>query len=100
VFTPDAGACCRAALQTPELAHWLEPVAGTSGLHLAALARSRRNVDALVADARRAGVGVYSLDEYRHGTRTPNGLLFGYGAIDEAAIEDGLQRLRRLLRQR
>ncbi|HEY2928837.1 PLP-dependent aminotransferase family protein, partial [Piscinibacter sp.] len=90
----------QAALQTPELARWLEPVAGTSGLHLAALARSRRDVDALVADARRASVGVYSLDEYRHGLRAPHGLLFGYGAIGDAAIEDGMQRLRRVLRQR
>jgi DNA-binding transcriptional MocR family regulator len=45
-------------------------------------------------------VGVYSLDEYRHGLRAPHGLLFGYGAIGDAAIEDGMQRLRRVLRQR
>ena len=88
------------ALQTPEFARWLEPMAATSGLHLAALARSRADVDALLAAARQASVGVYTLDEYRYGERSPRGLLFGYGAIDDAAIQDGLQRLQRLLRRR
>ncbi len=84
------------ALQA-DFGRWLEPVPGTSGLHLAALAKPGLDVEQALAEARRAQVGVYSLREYGTGKQAPTGLLFGYGAIDDTGIRTGLQRLRRIL---
>jgi GntR family transcriptional regulator / MocR family aminotransferase len=78
-------------------ADWLEPVPGTSGLHLAALATRRLDIEQLIENARHAGVGVYSLKQYTLGRRAPAGLLFGYGAIDGATIDAGMKRLQRVL---
>jgi GntR family transcriptional regulator/MocR family aminotransferase len=88
------------ALHGPEFLRWMQPVRSTSGLHVAALASSAKLVEALVAQARAVGVGIDSLAEYRQGRRTPHGLLFGYGAIGDAALDEGLARLSRLLHQR
>jgi GntR family transcriptional regulator/MocR family aminotransferase len=85
------------ALEGP-LAPWLERLPGTSGLHVAARLRLRSDAIALAGAAREAGVGVYPLGEYRFATqRTPQALLFGYGAVDDAAVGAGLARLRRVL---
>jgi GntR family transcriptional regulator/MocR family aminotransferase len=85
------------ALREPELERRLDLVPGTSGLHLAALARQGLDIDAIIDHARRAGIGIYSIDEYRCGAASPRGLLFGYGAIESAAMKNGLGALRRLL---
>lgn len=84
-------------LHQPELERRLDLVPCTSGLHLAALARPEVDIDVLIGHARQAGVGIYSIDEYRYGAGAPRGLLFGYGAIDSAAMKNGLRALRRLL---
>ena len=85
------------ALHMPELERRLGLVPGTSGPHLAALARPGVDIDVIIDRARQAGVGIYSIDEYRYGADAPRGLLFGYGAIDSAAMKNGLRALRRLL---
>jgi GntR family transcriptional regulator/MocR family aminotransferase len=74
---------------------WLTPIPSTAGLHLAALARPGTDVEAWVARALEQGVGVYSIRSYLDGRTGPRGLLFGYGAIDEASIAQGLVRLAR-----
>ena len=53
---------------------------------------------ALVAEARKLGVHVHALGAYCASRPVRRGLLFGYGAIEEGAITDGLARLRRVLR--
>jgi GntR family transcriptional regulator / MocR family aminotransferase len=85
------------ALRKPELERRLDLVPGTSGLHLGALARPGMDIDVIIDRARQAGIGIYSIDEYRYGTHAPRGLLFGYGAIDSAAMKNGLRALQRLL---
>ncbi|HEX4882709.1 MAG TPA: PLP-dependent aminotransferase family protein [Casimicrobiaceae bacterium] len=75
---------------------WLQPVPSYAGLHVSALARAGVNTDAIAARARDADVGVYSLRPYCLAGRPRHGLLFGYGAIDEAQIREGLRRLRPL----
>jgi hypothetical protein len=40
---------------------------------------------------------VSTLRAYRHGRIARPGLAFGYGAIDERSIVEGLTRLRRLI---
>ena len=82
-----------------DFAQWLRPIPGTAGLHLAALARPGVNPEAIVEAARQAEVRVHSLRTYSYadGRSGPSGLLFGYGAIDVEAIDEGLARLRRVM---
>jgi len=76
---------------------WLEPIPSAVGLHLAALSKTSLDVDALVDRARHEGIGIYSLREFYFGRTVRPGLVFGYGAIDERDIAEGLLRVRRLL---
>ena len=52
----------------------------------------------LVAEARKVGVHVHSLGAQYARRPLKRGLLFGYGAIEENAVAEGLTRLRRALR--
>ncbi len=80
-----------------DFAPWLAPVAGVAGLHLAATGRRAHDFAAIAARAAAAGVGVSPLRKYGLGAAAPHGLVFGYGAIDEAAIDRGLDALRKLM---
>ena len=55
-------------------------------------------MDAVAARALELDVGVYPLRPYYARGRAAPGLVFGYGAIDEHDIREGLSRLRRALR--
>jgi GntR family transcriptional regulator/MocR family aminotransferase len=83
-------------LAGPLAAH-LEPIPSVAGLHTAARLRTPvGGTDiAVVARAERCGVALQPLSMFRMaGTATPPGFLLGYGAIDVAAIPEGLRRLR------
>ena len=69
---------------------WLEPIPSTYGMHLAAVARPGMDVEAVVEDLAQRGVRLHSLDRYHLGPPTHRGLVFGFGAADEAEIERGL----------
>ncbi|HZR34747.1 MAG TPA: PLP-dependent aminotransferase family protein [Nevskia sp.] len=81
-----------------DFARWLEPVPCVAGLHLAALFRSRTDEAEVLRRAAQQEVGLYGLREFQHGRAPRQGLVFGYGAIGEDAIVEGLGRLRRLWR--
>jgi GntR family transcriptional regulator/MocR family aminotransferase len=92
----------RAELQrcfTGMLAPWFELVPAVAGFHVAALAVKPLDVEMLVRLARRAGVGLYSLNEFYTGSVRRPGLLFGYGAIDTLDIAPALERVRAILLQ-
>jgi GntR family transcriptional regulator/MocR family aminotransferase len=78
-----------------ELAPWLEAVPSDAGLHVAAVARTSVDIDAVVAHARAQEVGVYPLYPYYFDGPARAGLMFGYGDIAEDEIREGLARLRR-----
>lgn len=80
-----------------DFSRWLEPIPSAVGLHLAALSTPSVDVDALADRARQEGLGIYSLREFYFGKPTRPGLAFGYGAIEESDIVEGLSRVRRLL---
>jgi GntR family transcriptional regulator/MocR family aminotransferase len=65
-----------------------------AGLHLAARAKLPVDVEAFVQKARRADIGVESVRDYQWGRPARAGVVFGYGAIDEKGIQQGLERLR------
>jgi GntR family transcriptional regulator / MocR family aminotransferase len=79
-----------------DFSRWLEPIPSVAGLHMAAFARSSADMEAIAEQARELDVGVYPLRQYYFSGRARQGLIFGYGAIEEREIVEGLSRLRRL----
>jgi len=79
-------------------AEWLDPIPSAAGLHIAALFKKAVDDAALVIEARKLGVRVHALGVHYVRRPVQRGLLFGYGAIEENAIAEGLTRLRRALR--
>jgi GntR family transcriptional regulator/MocR family aminotransferase len=74
----------------------LELVPSSAGLHVAAVTRTA-SAEELAIVARRAseaGVEVQQLASFAMGPRNRPGLALGYGAIQTARIEEGLERLR------
>lgn len=80
-----------------DFSRWLEPISSAVGLHLTALSRSSFDADEIAERAREAGVAIYSLRDFYFGKPGQPGLVFGYGAIRESEITEGLSRVRRLL---
>jgi GntR family transcriptional regulator / MocR family aminotransferase len=78
-----------------QFGHSLEPIPSAAGLHLAAFCKTSRDPDTIVERARLSGVGLYTLNRFATGKNVPPGLVFGYGAIEKAAITEGLTLLRR-----
>jgi GntR family transcriptional regulator/MocR family aminotransferase len=81
-----------------DFARWLCPVPSFAGLHVAALLRHSEDAEEVVKRARERGVGVSSVGAYSVGRPDAQALIFGYGAIGEQAIADGLSELRRVWR--
>lgn len=69
-----------------------------AGLHVATVLKTGIDEAALVAAARKVGVQVHALGCYYARRPVKRGLLFGYGAIEEKEIPEGLSRLRGALR--
>jgi len=81
-----------------ECGTWLDPMPSAAGLHIAAVAKMPLDEPRLVAEAGKAGVQVQALGAQYARRPLKRGLLFGYGAIEENAVAEGLARLRRALR--
>jgi GntR family transcriptional regulator / MocR family aminotransferase len=79
-----------------DFSRWLQPIPSVAGLHVAAFARSSADMEAIAEQARELDVGVYPLRHYYFSGRARHGLVFGYGAIEERDIVEGLSRLRRI----
>ena len=79
-----------------DLSRWFDVVPGSAGLHLTAFAKAKLDVDSIVRRARQQDLGVHALRPYYVGRAHRQGLVFGYGAIDEDGIAAGLARLRRI----
>jgi GntR family transcriptional regulator/MocR family aminotransferase len=84
---------------TRDLHPWFEPMPSTYGMHLAARARRGVDVEAVVKSLARRGVRLHSLERYHLGPRTHLGLVFGFGAADEAQIGRALDLLHDALRR-
>ena len=82
-----------------DLSPWFELVPITAGIHMAALCRRETDIDQLVRLARRVDVGLYPLSPFFHFSPPRQGLMLGFGAIDEADIDPSLDRVRDVLVQ-
>jgi len=82
-----------------DLSTWFDLIPATAGIHLAALCKRPIDMDTLFKLARRADVGLYGLDVFYHFSPAQQGLILGYGAIENADIDPSLDRLRDILVQ-
>jgi GntR family transcriptional regulator / MocR family aminotransferase len=76
---------------------WLEPSGVCAGLHLVTWLPPHLDEGAVVAAARRAGVGVDAIGPYRITNPGPGGLIFGYATVSERAIAEGVARLAQVI---
>ena len=72
---------------------WLEPSGVSAGLHLVTWLPPHLDEAAVVAAARRAGVGLDAVGPYRISNPGPGGLIFGYATVSERAIAEGVATL-------
>ena len=77
----------------------LEPVGISAGLHLVTWLPPHLDEATVVDAAARAGVGVDGVTPYRISHRGPGGLIFGYAAVNERAIVEGIDILARVIGQ-
>jgi len=90
----------RAALQAAIRRHLpgtLRVVGAEAGMQLTALLPPDVDDVALSLRAAQAGVSIRPLSPCYRGEAKRNGLILGYGSVDERAIEEGVRRLRRCL---
>ena len=82
-----------------DFADYLELIPSSTGLHMAAIARTATadQVKVLVDRAADAGVALQTLSYFGMRPAAPVGLILGYGAIATTDIQDGLHRLRKLI---
>ena len=77
----------------------LEPVGVSAGLHLVTWLPAHLDEAAVVDAAARAGVGIDGMTPYRISHHGPGGLIFGYAAVNEQAIAEGIDILARVMGQ-
>jgi GntR family transcriptional regulator/MocR family aminotransferase len=75
----------------------LRPAGISAGMHLLAWLPAGIDEASVVAAASRAGVHLDGVGNYRLATPGPGGLIFGYAAINETAIADGIETLARAI---
>ena len=74
-----------------------EPDGVSAGLHLVTWLPPHLDEAAVVAAARRAGVGLDAVGPYRISNPGPGGLIFGYATVSERAIAEGVATLARVI---
>jgi GntR family transcriptional regulator/MocR family aminotransferase len=77
----------------------LEPVGVSAGLHLVTWLPPHLDEATVVNAAARAGVGIDGVTPYRISHHGPGGLIFGYAAVNEQAIAEGIDILARVIGQ-
>jgi DNA-binding transcriptional MocR family regulator len=80
-----------------DLREWLEPLPSFCGMHVAAVAREARDLDAVTGTLLSRQVKLHALSRYYLGHPTQSGLIIGYGAADLSEISHGLSSLREVL---
>jgi GntR family transcriptional regulator/MocR family aminotransferase len=79
-----------------ELGDWLEPIPSLYGMHVAAIARAKPDLDAVADAALRHNLKIHALSRYYFGPRSREGLIFGFGAVELPQIRRGMTVLRKL----
>ena len=90
----------RTGAPPPEGADVGYPLAGeNTGVHLVVWLNDvrPRDLTAVIARARAAGVGLYSIAPFHRSPPPRAGLLFGYASLTEAEIRAGIRRMADIL---
>ena len=74
-----------------------DPVGASAGLHVLAWLPQDLDEGAVVTAAATAGIGLAGLAPRKIDPTGPGGLIFGYGAIIEEAIDPGVRQLARIV---
>ena len=88
---------CVLSLLDKDLHEWLEPLPSFCGMHVAAVARVPRDLDAVARTLLSHQVRLHALSRYFLGPATHSGFIIGYGVADAAEISRGLSSLRTVL---
>jgi GntR family transcriptional regulator/MocR family aminotransferase len=80
-----------------DFGEWLEPIPSFYGMHITAMPRGSLDLEPVVLELQRRNVKIHTLKRYYSGPQTIRGLVFGYGAVDQADIGRGLAILHRSL---
>jgi GntR family transcriptional regulator / MocR family aminotransferase len=80
-----------------ELGRFLEPIPSFYGMHIAAASSTTADLSTVAQALLASNVNIHSFARYYLGPKSRDGLIFGYGAADIPALEQGLTRLREAL---
>ncbi len=80
------------------LPNLLEPVPASAGIHCAAQFRQYADIDDVMQRAVTAGIAIEDIDRFWIGTPRRSGLAFGFGAMDEVRIAEGVALLAKILK--
>ncbi len=75
----------------------LEPIPTSAGIHCAAFFRTPVDINDVIHRAANAGIAMEDLDRFWVAPPPRSGLAFGFSAIDESRIEDGIALLAKIL---
>jgi GntR family transcriptional regulator/MocR family aminotransferase len=78
---------------------WMRRIPTVAGLHLSAWTETANHdeVEDWVRRARERDIAVHSLQQFTHGAAARPGLVFGFGGIALSRIDEGLERLQRIM---
>jgi GntR family transcriptional regulator / MocR family aminotransferase len=78
---------------------WMRRIPTVAGLHLSAWTDTADHdeVEDWVRRARDSDIAVHSLQQFTHGAAARPGLVFGFGGIPLSSIDEGLERLQRIM---
>lgn len=82
-----------------KLMPWLHPIPSFYGMHIAALAQSSVDLEAVSRALQQQQVKIHTLSRYFLGPQTQTGLVFGYGTVDLPEIRRGVSVLLKALQQ-
>ncbi|WP_283151216.1 PLP-dependent aminotransferase family protein [Silvimonas soli] len=83
-----------------DLATWFEPIVPAAGIHLTALLKPGLAEETIIAAGREVAVGLYGISGFHTARPKRPGILFGYGGISAADIDQALGKLAHVLRSR
>jgi GntR family transcriptional regulator/MocR family aminotransferase len=80
-----------------KLSDCLLPIPSYYGMHIVALSRVPRDLEAVSDALARQQVKIHTLSRYYLGTQSQSGLVFGYGTVDLPEIRRGISLLRKAM---
>jgi GntR family transcriptional regulator / MocR family aminotransferase len=81
-------------------ADWLAPLPSSAGLHIAARFRKTLSAQAIVKSAAASSIQIEDLDRFAVQQPAYSGLAFGFGSMEASRINEGVNRLTKIIRKK